>query len=165
MKLERFKEKDKKKIGIIIFTISCLLLVAGVYFYTSFALFEQNQNFNVINGSVQDPGDIYFTFYKDNVITKSMPTKEEGYILDATKSSCTKGATPELDTETWNIKVLNMTESRTKCTLYFEKTAVKTIVELAEKDQTNLAYDETNDNNLRYVGANPMENYGESSVL
>ena len=49
-----------------------------------------------------------------------------------------------------------MTKSRTKCTLYFEKyipTAVETILAKGETDE--LKFDNTADNNLRYVGANP----------
>lgn len=45
MKLEKFKEKNNKKTGIIIFTVCCVLLIAGVYLYSSFAIYEQNQNF------------------------------------------------------------------------------------------------------------------------
>ena len=40
MKLEKYKQRDPKKIGIIIFTGVCILLIAGVFFYTSFASFE-----------------------------------------------------------------------------------------------------------------------------
>ena len=45
MKLEKFKQRDPKKIGITIFTVVCILLVAGVFFYTSFASFEVKQDF------------------------------------------------------------------------------------------------------------------------
>ena len=82
MELEKFTEKNKKKTGIIIFTVCCILLIAGVYFYSSFAIYEQNQNFNIINGTVEDPGDIYFSFYVDGVISKNMPAKDSGYTLD-----------------------------------------------------------------------------------
>ncbi len=49
MKLEKFKPKNPKKTGIIIFTVTCILLIAGVFFYTSFASFEVKQDFNIIN--------------------------------------------------------------------------------------------------------------------
>ena len=58
MKLEKFKQRDPKKIGITIFTVVCILLVAGVFFYTSFASFEVKEDFNIINGTVGDPGDL-----------------------------------------------------------------------------------------------------------
>ena len=52
MRLEKFKEKDNKRIGIVVFTIVCILLVSGVILYRTFAIFEVNNNFNVINGEV-----------------------------------------------------------------------------------------------------------------
>ena len=45
MKLEKFKQRDPKKIGITIFTVACILLIAGVFFYTSFASFEVKEDF------------------------------------------------------------------------------------------------------------------------
>ena len=121
MKLEKFKERDNKKVGILIFTVSCILLITGVYLYSSFAIYEQDQNFNVINGTVEDPGDLYFAFYVDDVISKTMPSKDSGYVLDTEKSSCTNGATPVLNKDTWSIKVNNLTMTHTKCTLYFKE--------------------------------------------
>ena len=156
MKLERFKQRDPKKIGVIVFTVACILLIAGVFFYTSFASFEVKQDFNIINGTVGDPGDLYFAFYVDDVISKTMPKKGEGYVLDKEKTNCTKGASVEFNETDWSVKVLNMTETHTKCTLYFEKEPPKaTDVILSKGETEELAYDGTADNNLRYVGANP----------
>ena len=156
MKLEKFKQRDPKKIGITIFTVACILLIAGVFFYTSFASFEVKEDFNIINGTVGDPGDLYFAFYVDNVISKTMPQKGEGYVLDKEKTNCTKGASIEFNTSDWSIKVLNMTTSRTRCTLYFKKEPPKATETILAKGETDeLKYDNTADNNLRYVGSNP----------
>ena len=65
MKLEKIKEKDSKKTFIIIFTVCCILLLAGVILYNSFAVFTEEEQFNVINGEYLDPGDLYFTVYVD----------------------------------------------------------------------------------------------------
>ena len=154
MKLEKFKQRDPKKIGITIFTVACILLIAGVFFYTSFASFEVKEDFNIINGTVGDPGDLYFVFYVDGVISKNMPQKGEGYVIDQEKTTCNNGASVEFNTDDWSIKVLNMTKSRTKCTLYFKKETIEDFI-LANADPTEIAYDETVDNNLRYVGADP----------
>ena len=96
MKLEKFKQKDPKKIGIIVFTVTCVLLVAGVFFYTSFASFQTKAEFNIIKGTVGSNGDLYFAFYVDDVISKTMPQKGEGYVLDKEKTTCTKGASVDL---------------------------------------------------------------------
>ncbi len=132
MKLKSFKEKDKKKIGIILFTITCILLITGVVLFRTFAIFEVNNNFNVINGTIEDPGDIYFAFYvkneenEDYVIQKNMPRKEDGYVLDESRSYC--GVTGKNDsnikvfvTEDNMIHVSGVSTSRTKCNLYFTK--------------------------------------------
>ena len=132
MKLEKFKPKKPKKTGIIIFTVVCVLLVAGVFFYTSFASFETHDEFNIIEGTVGSNGDLYFAFYVDNVISKTMPQKGEGYKIDKEKTNCTKGASVEFNETEWSIKVLNMTERNTKCTLYFEKSYSETILNGAD---------------------------------
>ncbi len=156
MKLEKFKQRDPKKIGITIFTVVCVLLVAGVFFYTSFTSFQTQQEFNIIHGTVGSNGDLYFAFYVDDVISKTMPQKGEGYVLDKEKTNCTKGASVEFNENDWSVKVLNMTETRTKCTLYFEKEPPKaTDVILAKGETDELKFDGTADNNLRYIGADP----------
>ena len=156
MKLEKFKQRDPKKIGITIFTVVCVLLVAGVFFYTSFASFETHDEFNIIKGTVESNGDLYFAFYVDDEISKTMPQKGEGYVLDKEKTNCTKGASVEFNENDWSVKVLNMTETRTKCTLYFEKEPPKaTDVILAKGETDELKFDGTADNNLRYIGADP----------
>ena len=121
MKLEKFKQRDPKKIGITVFTVVCVLLVAGVFFYTSFASFQVQQDFNIIEGSVGSNGDLYFAFYVDDVISKTMPQKGDGYKINKEKTTCTKGASVEFNETDWSVKVLNMTERNTKCTLYFDR--------------------------------------------
>ena len=167
MKLERFKQRDPKKIGITIFTVVCVLLVAGVFFYTSFASFQTQDEFNIIHGTVGSNGDLYFAFYVDDEISKTMPQKGEGYVLDKEKTNCTKGASVDFNETDWSVKVLNMTETRTKCTLYFRKqtfsdaiqacndTAANCLNDNANLNTVELAYDETTDNNLRYIGVDP----------
>ncbi len=127
MRLKKFKERNNKQIGIIIFTITCVLLVNGVMLYRTFAIFEVKTNQNVIKGTVQDPGDIYFAYYVDEKIKKDMPQKNEGYILDEEKSYCgelgakDESIKPTLNEEDWSITVKGMKTSRTKCNLYFRK--------------------------------------------
>ena len=128
MKLEGFKENTKKKIIVISFAVLCLLLIAGVYLYTSYAFYEETKNFNVINGSVEDPGDLYFAYYVDGKVSRTMPSRNTGYTLDTTNSSCDNGVTVDWDYSKWkaNIYYENYAatdKTRTKCTLYFNKTA------------------------------------------
>ena len=127
MKLEKFKEKNNKRKFIIIFTVCCIMLLTGVFLYTTYAVFTKEKEFNVINGEYQDPGDIYFAYYVDGEITRTMPTQGSGYILDESSSSCTNGVVPSWDYATWtfegNYSNYNATDyTRTKCNLYFVKT-------------------------------------------
>ena len=128
MKLEGFKENTKKKIIVISFAVLCLLLIAGVYLYTSYAFYEETKNFNVINGSVEDPGDLYFAYYVDGKVSRTMPSRNTGYTLDTTNSSCDNVVTVDWDYSKWkaNIYYENYSatdKTRTKCILYFNKTA------------------------------------------
>jgi len=126
MVLRKFKGENNKKIGIIAFTIACVLLIAGVFLYKTFAIFEVTEEQNIMNGTVKDPGDLYFALYVDNTISSSIPTKDSGYTLDTTKSTCNNGVTISWDDINWSA-ITNFTnyvqnnDSRTKCTLYFRK--------------------------------------------
>jgi len=121
MKLEKFTEKNKKKKSVILFSICCILLIISVFFYQSFALFETKDNFNFIEGNVSDPGDLYFAYYVDDILTYDIPSKDSGYTLSS-KTSCTNGVTISWNDETWSAIVNYSTykkenNSRVKCTL------------------------------------------------
>ena len=126
IKLEKYKEKNSKKIGIIVFTIVCVFLIAGVFFYTSFAAFESRETYNLMEGNVKSPGDIYFAYYIDGVASDSFPRQNTEYTLDASSSTCTNGVVPSWDYATWsflgdysNYQPSNNTATR--CNLYFVK--------------------------------------------
>ena len=106
-----------------------------------------------------------------------IPTKDSGYTLDITKSSCTNGVEVTFDYNTWSVKTnySNYTyenNERVKCSLYFRKIsfaeAVTTCGTLGKNASnciqenfflsSEIIEDETNDNNLRFIGADP-ENY------
>ena len=106
-----------------------------------------------------------------------IPTKDSGYTLDITKSSCTNGVEVTFDYNTWSVKTnySNYTyenNERVKCSLYFRKIsfaeAVTTCGTLGENASnciqenfflsSEIIEDETNDNNLRFIGADP-KNY------
>ena len=128
-KLAKFKEKNNKKIILIFISLFFLLLLGSIYLYSSFAVFTEEKNFNVINGEVTDPGDIYFAYYVDGNITNSMPKQNTGYKLDTEKSECTNGVIPKWDYALWefranysNYNAVNYT--RVRCNLYFIKESI-----------------------------------------
>ena len=83
MKLKKFKERDNKKIGVVVFTLICLFLVSGAILYRTFAIFEVRINQNVINGTVQT-GDILFAFYyeDDEVISDSAEINYRNVVIN-----------------------------------------------------------------------------------
>jgi len=177
MSLKKFREEDKKKNQIIVFTIVCILLIAGVFLYQSYALFETKDNFNVVSGSIEKPGDLSFAFYVNDEIVLEAPSKESNLALSE-KSNCNNGVTVSWNVESWNASVdysnyKQEKTSKTKCNLFFREamysdyvtscgengnTAVDCMKKYSDKDTINLVYDETVDNNLRYIGSNP-DNY------
>ena len=125
-KLQKFKENNSKRQVIVTAIIISILLLSGIYLYSSFAVFTEEKNFNVINGEVTDPGDIYFACYVDGEITRNMPSQNTGYKLDTEKSECTNGVIPKWDYALWefranysNYNAANYT--RVRCNLHFIK--------------------------------------------
>ena len=131
MEFRKYKDRNKRKLYMLII-IGFLLISFGNYlFYKSYALYEEVKNFDVINGSVEDPGDIYFAYYIDGTVSRNMPSQNTGYTLDVEKSNCTNGVKITWNHSTWqgvtDYANYNATSNtRTKCTLYFNKTS-KTI--------------------------------------
>ena len=128
MKLEKFKIKNYKKLVITVFAFLIGIVTGYIIFYQSYAYYEENKNFDVINGTVEDPGDVYFAYYIDGEISREMPAQNTGYTLDSDKSNCNNNATVTWDNATWEAKVnyrnySATTNTRTKCTLYFNKTS------------------------------------------
>ena len=148
MKLKRFKERDNKKIGVVVFTLICLFLVSGAILYRTFAIFEVKTNQNVINGTVQT-GDILFTFYYEDdegnyVITDKIP--EGDYVLSTSDSYCgVVGQRDESITVSMNsdktLEITGLSKSPSKCKLYFEKKQYNPFPEnvLASVDQPDEA--------------------------
>ena len=128
MSLKKFKQINYKKVTIL-FLIFLLGVVAGyLVLYPSYAYYEESKNFDVINGTVEDPGDIYFAYYIDGTISRNMPAQNTGYTLDTEKSNCNNGVIPTWDNAGWKFigdyHNYNETDNtRTKCTLYFNKTS------------------------------------------
>ena len=129
MELKKYKDNNYKRKSYVVLVIGFFLLsISGYLFYKSYALYEEKKDFDVINGTVEDPGDIYFAYYIDGVISRNMPLQNTGYTLDETKSNCNNGVVPTWDNAGWKFigdyhNYSATTNTRTKCTLYFNKTA------------------------------------------
>ena len=137
MKLKRFnkdkalsklsnKNNKKLKIGTIICSI-CLLV--GAIIYISFARFESTGNFQLINGTVVDPGDISLVSYmyddgSGDVTNHNVPPlKNDGYVID--QVTCTN-ANGTWDNTNWSLSISNIT-GKVKCNLSFKQPSYRVI--------------------------------------
>ena len=98
--------------------------------------------------------------------TRSDTIPDSGYMLNEEKSYCKIGdevqhVTITYDGSTKMLSVSPITKEGTKCYLYFDEyqqLLIDVINEAYQNNTTTLAYDNTVDNNLRYIGENP-DNY------
>ncbi len=121
MKLERFKETNKKKTGMIIGICFVVLLCTVIVVFRSFALYEEKKEFDVIKGRVPDQNyDVLFAFtLEDEDGNKTnIENVPEGTNYEVTVS-CDKGATGEWNYEEWGPLIKNLTNARTKCKINF----------------------------------------------
>ena len=133
--------------------IPCILvLLIGMYFaYSKFSAFKEEE---VVRTTVGDfiSGDAVIGTYIDGEYSKTIPGKNDGYIVD--KIVCDNDASASWDNDSWGIVLTNLTK-RTKCNVYFKKyTLADKITDLAKTDTVNLATDDP-DNNVRYIGKDP----------
>ncbi len=124
--MKKFREPYIKMFVIRAIINIVILLIAGMYLYNTFAVFSVEKHFNVINGEVTDPGDIYFAYHVDGEITRNMPSQNTGYKLDTEKSNCTNGVKVGWNYGIWHADIdysnYNATDyTRTRCNLYFVK--------------------------------------------
>ncbi len=158
LKLQKFNTFNNRRNVILTIIILSILLLSGIYLYNSFAVFSEEKHFNVINGSVGDPGDVYFAYYVDDEITRNIPSQDSGYTLDIQSSICTNGVTVGWDEDNWtaliNYQKYNAPDyTRTKCDLHFRKNIAGFITSLVSFDNASLKLDDYG--NIRYIGANP----------
>ncbi len=109
-----------------------------------------------MEGKIPDfnKNDLQLAVKVDGISSITIPGKNDEFVFENVK--CNNGATAYWDNEKWGIFVSNLTKSNTVCTLHFKKkiTLIDFITSLSSSTE-NLAYDQTTDNNLRYVGINP----------
>ncbi len=117
----------RKQLSIILIGISIIIVLFSYPFYKKEEL--------KVNNLEENPS--YFSFLKvekDGTESKldTMPDKNSGYTLDLEKSSCNNGATLGFDGLLWQIKVSNLTKTKTKCKLYFKPRP--TLIEQIEEE-------------------------------
>ena len=135
--------------------IPCLLvLLIGIYFaYSKFSVFKEEE---VVRTTVGDfiSGDDVIGAYIDGEYSKSIPGKNDGYVVKSV--SCDNNATGSWDKDSWGIVLTNMTK-RTKCNIYFEtkKNSVNDVINEAVNTNSSMFASDDPGKNVRYIGKNP----------
>ena len=135
--------------------IPCLLvLLIGIYFaYSKFSVFKEEE---VVRTTVGDfiSGDDVIGAYIDGEYSKTIPGKNDGYIVD--KIVCDNDASASWDNDAWGIVLTNLTK-KTKCNVYFVVKPVPVVekVTTAMNSNPSMFASDDPDNNVRYIGKDP----------
>ena len=133
--------------------VPCVLaVVAGIYF--AYSKFTVSKDAEVVKTTVGKfiQGDIVVGAYIDGEYSKSIPGKNDGYIVD--KIVCDSDATASWDNDAWGIALTNLTK-RTKCNVYFRKPTLTETITTAMSNNPSMFASDDADKNVRYIGANP----------
>ncbi len=140
--MKKYINKEKTLIIIILFILLIDIL-------NGFKIFKVPQKNNIND-------NVYLAFFNGNQQLTTMPQKGNTENLGFEHAECNNGASVEWNYQNWAPIVTNMTKNKTKCNLYFAPDlATNYLYDILDKGTTNLAYDDTDDSNLRYIGSSP----------
>ncbi len=117
-----------------------------------------------MNGKINIYGDadVLFAVYKDGAYSEEIPEKGESYYFD--HADCTNNATATWNRSEWSVTVNSLKKSKTKCSLYFSQNNTSSEQSSVSKMEDLLSQEEdketgitivSDDNNIRYIGADP----------
>ena len=135
--------------------IPCILvLLIGIYFaYSKFSVFKEEE---VVRTTVGEfiHGDVVIGAYIDGEYSKSIPGKNDGYVVE--KIVCDNNASASWNNDSWGIVLTNLTK-RTKCNVYFEtkKPSLTETITTAMSNNPSMFASDDPDKNVRYIGADP----------
>ena len=121
LKLEKFQNKGQKKQRQVFLTLGIVvvLLVAAVLIYRSYAVYQEQQEYDAIEGKVpgyNDNYDVKVALTVDGVGTTTFPEKGTKAVSSIV---CDKEATGVWDYANWNLIVRNLKSTRTRCQVNF----------------------------------------------
>ena len=161
MTFETLKKSHLKR-NILIAVVVVAIISAVVLNFTR-AKYRTTQSMPLLNGTIN------YTLADLNIVAMYLDGSEIDTLPDGnyeltSESYCTneenvkdETITLSYDSATKGLSVSPMTKKGTKCYLYFEeKSGASDVIEgIYEENQGMLAYDNTVDNNLRYIGRDP----------
>ena len=164
MEFEVLKKSHLKR-NIIIGVVAVLLISAIILNFTR-AKYRTTADIPIASGTINySLADLNIIgLYIDGEEATELDSSKK-YTLDTSRSTCAykDGSTIDnlslsYDSETGELQISPFTTKGTKCTLYFNEyhqLLIDAIKEAYQNNTTTFAYDETVDNNLRYIGADP----------
>jgi len=123
MKLKEFDFKlpseDKRKKKIMLTGVSMIVIILIITIASTFAYYQSITLQNPVNSEVGSfsNGDIIFAVTIGGTPSQTFPTKGSGYVANTV--TCDKGATGVWNNDLWNVKVGNLTQSKTTCNINF----------------------------------------------
>ncbi len=136
MKLEKFKKNKKLKRSFVVAILVVTLGIGGIGLFKTFAWYQTEKEYNVINGAVQNfnydvklavnvNGKEQTNLPKDDYDVNNPDASKTYYKVDVT---CTNDVQGEWDYNAWNLKLTNLDNKEngtngTKCKLAFNNTA------------------------------------------
>ena len=149
------------------YVVECMAVFCSIMIL--FVMIFYKSDSNVMVDNVLE--DVYFAIYVNGTPSTTFPSRDSGYMLDTSQSSCTNGASILWNDEEWStiVDFTNYQSSetnRTKCTLYFKNQDFNSAMATCDDTAANcfkknsslsseIVNDETIHDNLRYIGANP----------
>ena len=116
MKLEKFTKNKKQKRVVVGSIVGILLLIGSIVLIRSYALYEEEKEFNVLKGQIPDFGyDIkMLSVVVDGEKSKTIPTRG----MYKTQIDCSNGTRGEWDYNAWNLTLENVSENA-RCNITF----------------------------------------------
>ena len=126
MKLKSFKEENLKIKIMLIGSIVFILLLAIIFLYRSFALFEEKEEFNIIKGSIPEQNyDLMLSLTREDMeqnktTIDQVPEKNENQKYEV-EVNCNNDAIGSWDYQEWKPEITNFNSTRTKCSINFKE--------------------------------------------
>ena len=137
LKKLRLKNNKSKYIKYTSIIVSCVILLVGIIYFT-FAKFESNKSYTLIEGRIGDytSGDITLSYVVDGNKQDTPPGKNDGYIIK--NVNCTN-ATGEWDSNNWWLIVKDI-NGKAKCNLEFEEAQYNNVTKWLATASINKSY-------------------------
>ncbi len=126
MKLKSFKEENLKIKIMLIGSIVFILLLAIIFLYRSFALFEEKEEFNIIKGSIPEQNyDLMLSLTREDMeqnktTIDQVPEKNENQKYEV-EVNCNNDAIGSWNYQEWKPEITNFNITRTKCSINFKE--------------------------------------------